>query len=91
MATGKIKREALQQEQHITWRDRKFVIAPADDWMLDFLHFVDREQLTLALESVLGAEQYEEFRTSQPRPKMTELQGLLGSITSAFGVDVGEA
>lgn len=82
--------EALQQGADVTFRDVKFHIAPADDWLFDFAHFADRQQVTRSLEAALGPKQYERFRNLTPRPTMTEAAQLIEQITSRFNLDQGE-
>lgn len=86
-----VQSEALGESQSVTWRDRKFTVPPADDWSVTFAHWADRDKITLGLEAMLGAEQYEEFITSQPPPKMSEVQSLIVSIMSSYGLDAGES
>lgn len=89
MSTEQVRAEALQQSKTITFRHLKLTIPPPDDWLLDYVHFTDRDQITLALEAMLGHEQYEAVRTLSPRPKMSEMNALMASAQSAFGVDSG--
>lgn len=86
-----IRSEALNESKSVTWRDRKFVVPPADEWALLFAHWADRDKITRGLEAMLGPEQYEEFITSTPPPKMSEVQSLIASIMSTYGMDAGES
>ena len=89
MAVDGVRSEAMAVAQSVTFRATSFTVAPPDEWLLDFLHYSDREQVTRALEVMLGTAEYERFRTLTPRPKMSEVEGLMASILSAFGVDSG--
>lgn len=88
--------QALQAEATgtlitLTFRDRKFSIDPAEDWVMDFLHYTDRDKVTLALEVALGADQYTELRAMNPRPKLREYLQLLDQIGDRIGSGLGEA
>lgn len=85
-----VRAEALGEPVTVTWRATSFVVPPPDDWLLDFSHWAERDRLTLAVEAMLGAEQYEAFRTADPRPKLSELQALIAQVMSGFGLDAGE-
>ena len=89
MSTDQARAEALGESKTITFRDLKLTIPPPDEWLLEYVHFTDRDQMTRALEAMLGHEQYEAVRTLQPRPKMSEINALMLSAQSAFGVDPG--
>lgn len=89
MAVDGVRAEALGATQKVTFRDTAFTVSPPDEWLLDFLHYSDRAQVTRALEAMLGTAEYERFRTLTPRPKMSELEGFMSSVLSAFGVDSG--
>ena len=91
MSTDQARAEALQESKTITFRDLKLTIPPPDEWLLDYVHFTDRDQITLALEAMLGHSQYEAVRTLKPRPKMTEMNALIASAQSAFGMDPGNS
>lgn len=82
--------EALQQGADVVFRDTKFHIEPADEWLFDFAHFADRQQVTRSLEAALGEAQYEQFRNLKPRPTMTEAGQLIEQITSRFALTAGE-
>ena len=83
--------EATGSTATVVFRDAKFTIDPAEDWVMDFLHYTDRDKITLALEVALGPEQYEQLRTMKPRPKLREYMQLLEQIGSTLRVDLGEA
>ena len=86
-----LKTEATGSTATVVFRDAKFTIDPAEDWVMDFLHYTDRDKITLALEVALGPEQYEQLRTMKPRPKLREYMQLLEQIGSTLRVDLGEA
>lgn len=89
MAVAAVRSEALHEPIIVTWRDLKFEVSPPDDWMLDFAHFTERNQLTRAVEAMLGPEQYELFRAAGP--KLTDLDPLIRQVMSAAGLDLGES
>ena len=91
MSIEQARAEALQEAKTITFRHLKLTIPPPDDWLLDYVHYTDRDQITRALEAMLGHAQYEEVRTLTPRPKMTEMNALLDSAMSAFGMQPGNS
>lgn len=91
MSLESVKRDALDEGVDVVWRDITFRVPPPDDWLLGYAHYVERDQLTLALEEMLGPEQYERFRTSTPRPKMSEIEPLLNQALSRFGLKPGES
>lgn len=78
----------MQSPIDVTWRDMKFAIGPPDGWLLMFSHFAEREQVTRAVEAMLGADQYQQFIDAGP--KLTDLQVLIGSAMSGFGLDQGK-
>lgn len=83
--------EALQAPQTVTWRDLKFTVAPPDEWLWDYQSWVDREKLTLAIEAMLGPEQFAQLQAVKPRPRMAEIEALIASVLSAFGMSPGES
>ncbi len=91
MATEAVKADALGESRKVTFRTAAFTVDSPDDWLMDFMHHSDRDQITLALEAMLGPEQYAEFRALRPRPKMSEVSAFLNSVLSAFGVDPGNS
>ena len=74
----------------VTWRRYKFEIEPMDTWVVKFSHHAERDRLTLALEAALGAANYTKFIEADPSPTLREAEGLISTITSAFGVTPGE-
>ena len=88
MSVEAVRSEALSESQTVTWRDKKFTIAPPETWMMDFLHYWERDRPTLAVEQMLGPEQYEEFRAAKPKP--ADLEALVETIHSAYGMTSGE-
>lgn len=91
MSAETLRNEALEKSIEITWRDKSFTIAPPDEWLLDFSHFAERGLVTQAIEVMLGFKQYEEFRTSKPKPKVSDVHALINQATTEFGIDTGEA
>lgn len=91
MALATVKAEAVAQPVEVVWRDRKFTIAPADDWLFLFTHHIDRGQLTLAVEVMLGPPQYAEFTAATPPPRMSDVEGLMNQTLSILGIDAGES
>jgi hypothetical protein len=89
MSTDQARAEALQESKTITFRDLKLTIPPPDEWLLDYFHWSERDQITRAVEAMLGHEQYEEVRMMTPRPKLSEINSLMLSARSAFGLDAG--
>ena len=85
------KDEAQQTPKTITWRDLKFTVNPPDEWLWDFQSYVDREKLTLAVETMIGPEQFAELQAVQPRPRISEIEALIASVLSAFGMAPGES
>lgn len=86
-----LKAEAKDATATITFRDAKFTIDSAEGWVMDFLHWTDRDKITLALEVALGPAQYEQFRAMTPRPNLKEYMQVLEQIGSTLRVDLGEA
>jgi hypothetical protein len=86
-----VKSEAKRTTTTVVFRDAKFEIDPGEDWVMDFLHWTDRDKITLALEVALGSSQYEQLRAMTPRPKLREYMGLLEQIGSTLSVGLGEA
>lgn len=86
-----LKNEATDTGQDIVFRDVTFRIAPGEDWVMDFLHYTDRDKVTLAIEAALGPAQYEQLRALNPRPKLPEYMALLNQIGSTLGTGLGEA
>lgn len=83
--------EATEANRTIVFRDQKFTISPAEDWVMDFLHYTDRDKVTLALEVAIGPEQYATLRAMTPRPKLREYMALLDQIGSTIDPNMGEA
>ncbi len=88
MSVEAVRAEALSESQTVTWRDMKFTIAPPEEWMMDFAHYWERDRPTLAIEQMLGSDQYEQFRAAKPKP--ADLEVLVETIQSAFGLTPGE-
>ncbi len=88
MSTDALQSEALSESRTVTWRDMKFTIAPPETWMMDFMHYYERERITLAIEQMLGTDQYEEFRAAKPKP--ADFDALVGTVHSAYGMTPGE-
>lgn len=83
--------EAKSTTTTVVFRDTKFSIDPGETWVMDFLHWTDRDKITLALEAALGTQQYEQLRAMTPRPQLKEYMQLLEQIGSTLRVDLGEA
>lgn len=90
-AVDAVKDEAAGAQATIVFRDQKFLIDPAEDWVMDFLHYTDRDKITLALEVALGTEQYTRLRQLKPRPKLGEYMQVLEQIGSTISPNMGEA
>jgi hypothetical protein len=89
--TDAVKAEAANTDRQIVFRDQKFTINPAEDWVMDFLHWTDRDKVTLALEVALGQQQYNRFRAMTPHPKLGEYMQILEQIGSTIDPNAGEA
>lgn len=89
--TEQIKTEAAAKATVVVFRDQKFTVDPAEDWVMDFLHYTDRDKITLALEVALGKAQYDRLRALKPRPKLTDYMAVLEQIGSTIGPGMGEA
>jgi hypothetical protein len=90
MSTDQARAEALQESKTITFRDLKLTIPPPDEWLLDYFHWSERDQITRAVESMLGTAQYAEFVATTPPPKMSDVEGLMNQTLSSLGIDAGE-
>lgn len=91
MALEHVKAEAAGGPVTVTFRSAKFVVQPPDVWLFDFTHHLDRQEVTLAFEAMLGAEGYKEFRALKPSPRLSEMDQLMQQILTAFGVELGES
>lgn len=80
-----LQAEAAGKPIEIPWRDRTFSIDPPEDWSLLYMHYTERNQPTMAIEAMLGAKQYAEFMAARPKP--ADLQALLATALSAWGLD----
>ena len=84
------KAEAKPSPKKITFRSTEFLIEPPDAWLLDFVHFAERDKVTLALEVALGDDQYATFRALQPHPTLADVGALIEQIVGAFSLNLGE-
>lgn len=91
MGIDQVRSEALAESVEVTFRQAKFTVEPPDAWLFDFTHHIDREEVTLAFEAMLGPAGYKKFRELKPRPRLSEMDQLMTQILTAFGIDMGES
>ena len=80
-----LQAEAAGKAIEVSWRDRTFRIDPPEDWSLQYMHYTERNQPTRAIEAMLGPKQYADFMEARPKP--ADLQALLATALSAWGLD----
>ncbi|GAA3473885.1 hypothetical protein [Nonomuraea roseola] len=78
------KAEATGESVPVEYDGAVYTVPTPMDWPLDVLDLLEVNKIIGALKLVMGADQYEEFRTSKPRT-LSDATKLWESVAAASG------
>lgn len=79
------KTEATNSPVEVEYDGETYTVAPAREWDLDVLEAYEEGMIARTVRSVLGAEQYQTFRSK--KRTVGDLEDLFLEIQSALGVE----
>lgn len=77
--------EAADAPVTVKWQNKEWTVPPAKKWPPRVLHYIDRDKVTLALETILGPEQYETWLDLDL--PLVESSELFDELAKAVGLD----
>lgn len=79
-----IKNDATGQPVSVEYNGATYMVEPADNWDIEVLEAVDAQKMTVALNALLGDEQYKAFRAANRKVRsLGEFFEAMGEATAA--------